>query len=765
MKNIYEKLGLFYLGKDSDENTPTLYKSKHLTTHAAIIGMTGSGKTGLGISIIEEAAIDNIPAIIIDPKGDMGNLCLGFPKMRAEDFEPWVDGNNAQETAKVYKNGLESFGQDLNRVKTFAEVEKTIYTPGSSAGVGVNILGSFEAPSQDILDDSDTFSSLINTTVSSLLALISIKNDSLNSEEHLLLSNIFYHFWSQEVSLSIEELIGHVVSPPFQKVGILSLDSFYPQKERMKLAQLLNGIISSISFSSWLKGEPLNIQDMLYDKNAKAKIAIFSIAHLNDDQRMFFVTILLNAYISWMRRQRGSSTLKALLYMDEIFGFFPPTKNPPSKEPMLLLLKQARAFGTGVILSTQNPADIDYKGLSNIGTWFIGKLQTKQDIAKVLDGISAKSNLSKSEISKKISTLKGRHFFLKNVHEESTKEFYTRWVLSYLKGPMTKDDIRVLMRDKKGGSTPLHVESKKNRNIKTNRTKPIVSSSIKEYFLDSDINSNAEFYPYLYGKLKLRFYSQRRGIDKQEKLYFKLDIDDSVDEIEFETSQVEELSKKISTQKRGASYAKLSPLLKDEKSIRKFEKKLLDFVYHSKRLELFTCKKLKLESTTTQSRRDFIVDVKDVLKQNRELAIAKLQKRFKTKYNRFEDKFERLYQKLEKEEADVSSKVTDTLLSIGATLFGAFFSQKKLSVTNINRASSSFKKGKRIFKERDDVKNTQALIDALHVDANELEEELEIDIQKIQNDINIENYDIETISIKPRRSDISIEDFALLWER
>ena len=766
MKDIYEKLGLFYLGKDADDNAHTLYKSKHLTTHAAIIGMTGSGKTGLGISLIEEAAIDNIPALIIDPKGDMGNLCLGFPQMGAEDFEPWMDGGNAQSTATMWREGLESFGQDLERVKTFADVEKTIYTPGSSAGVGVNILGSFEAPSADILDDADTLASLINTTVSSLLALISIKSDSINSKEHLLISNIFAHYWSNEQSLTIEELIGYVVSPPFEKIGILSLNSFYPQNDRMKLAQQLNGVISSVSFSSWIKGEALNIQDMLYDEDGKAKVAIFSIAHLGDDERMFFVTILLNAYISWMRRQRGSTTLKALLYMDEIFGFFPPTKNPPSKEPMLLLLKQARAFGTGVILSTQNPVDIDYKGLSNIGTWFIGKLQTKQDIEKVLDGISAKSDLSKEEISKKIATLKGRHFFLKNVHTDKTEEFYTRWVLSYLKGPMTKDDIRLLMKEKKSLSEKeTQSREKTKKETQSTSTKPIVANTIKEYFLDSDINATTEFYPYLYGEATLRFFSQRRGIDKQEQLCFKLDIDESIQEVEFENTYEEELTQKITKAKTGASFAKLSPLLNNEKSLRKFEKKLSDFIYHSKRLELFTCKRLKLESTLGQSKRDFIVDVKNALKEKRETEIEKLQKRFKTKYERFENKFDRLQMKLEKEEADVSSKVTDTLLSVGTAIFGAFFSRKKLSTTNLNRASSSLKKGKGVLKERNDVKNTQALIDSLQIDIEELEETLALDTQKIQDEINIENYEITSLSIKPRRSDITIEDFALLWER
>ena len=773
MKNIYEKLGLFYLGKNSQDDTLSLYKSKHLTTHAAIIGMTGSGKTGLGIDLIEEAAIDNIPSIIIDPKGDMSNLCLAFPQMRKGDFLPWIDESDAnakgktkeqmaEDIASMWKSGLESFHQDLERVKVFADIEKTIYTPGSSAGVGVNILGSFEVPPQSILDDSDTFFALINTTVSSLLALVSIKSDSLNSKEHLLISNIFHHFWMQNISLSIEDIISYIISPPFDKIGMLSLSSFYPQDDRMKLAQLFNGVISSVAFSSWIQGESLNIQNMLYDENGKAKIAIFSIAHLSDDERMFFVTMLLNAYISWMRRQRGSSTLKALLYMDEIFGFFPPSKNPPSKEPMLLLLKQARAFGVGIILSTQNPVDIDYKGLSNIGTWFIGKLQTKQDIAKVIDAIAAKSDLSKEEIAHRIATLKGRHFFLKNTHEDQTTEFYTRWVLSYLKGPMTKDDIRMLMQDKKQSTKQR--EDTVLKNTRGLSHKPIVANSIKEYFSNSSSNEDAEFYPYLYGEVTLRFYNQKRAIDTKENLAFKLDFDESVNDINFADAREERLENKTSSAGTKNSYSNLSKLLKNEKSLKKFEKELSNFIYTTKRLKLFSCPALKLESNLWQSERDFKIDVQNTLKEKKDEEIEKLETKFEKQYKTFEDKFTRLQMKLQKEESDVSSKITDTVLGIGMTLISAFFGKKTLSASTISKGASSLKKGKSVFKERNDVKNTQALIDDLELDVKELEDALQEDIEKIEAEFQIENFEITPLIIKPRRADISIEDFALLWE-
>ncbi len=775
MDTLFEKMGLFYLGKDSSDDTLELYKSKHLTTHAAIIGMTGSGKTGLGIGIIEEAAIDNIPSIIIDPKGDMGNLCLDFPNMNPSDFTPYIDPIAAQNknlsteefakiTAQKWKDGIESFGQDLARVKKLSDVKKTIYTPGSSAGVGVNILGNFNAPNTEILDDSDLFSSLINSTVTSLLSLVGIDTNPISSKEHLLLSNIFNFYWSKSKSLSLEDLIGYIATPPFKKIGVLTLKSFYPQNERMKLAMLLNNVISSVTFSTWIKGEALDIQNMLYDEKGKAKISIFSIAHLNDNERMFFVTILLNAYINWMRAQRGSSILKSLIYMDEIFGFFPPTKNPPSKEPMLLLLKQARAFGTGIVLSTQNPVDIDYKGLSNIGTWFIGKLQTKQDINKVLDGVAAKSDLSKAEISKKIATLKERNFFLKNVHVEKTDEFYTRWVLSYLKGPMTKNDIRALMKDRKENLAQKEnlIAPKKTSRV---NTKPILSEDIKEYFIDTNINSDEPFYPYMYGHVELRFYNLKRDIDSVEDIFLKLELRDDVKSINWKDSVEDEEPQFTSKANSSAKYASLPDIILGEKNLNTWKKELSNFIYNTKRLELYSCKALKIESKNGQSKQDFMLEIQDILKEKEDEKVEKIKSSFQTKYDRLQDKLQRLEFKLEKEKSDVTTKATDTFIGIGMTVLGAIFGRKALSASTISRGASAIKKGKSILTERNDVKNTIALMDNVKEDMSNLQDSLQDEIDKTDDQFNINNYEISNIAIKPRRSDVCVEDIAVLWER
>ncbi|WP_457562392.1 helicase HerA domain-containing protein [Caminibacter pacificus] len=769
MKEIYEKMGLFYLGKDAEDDSLTLYKSKHLTTHAIIIGMTGSGKTGLGIDLIEEAAIDNIPVLVIDPKGDMGNLCLAFPEMKPEDFKPWIDESTAQakgmsvdelaeKTAKMWKEGIESFHQDLDRVKRYAEVDKTIYTPGSTAGVSVNILGSFEAPGEEVVDDVDLFASLINSSVSSILSLIGIDADPVSSKEHLLISNIFYYFWSKGQSLSLEELIGYITNPPFEKIGVMPLKTFYPQKERLELAMKFNNVLSSVGFSTWISGEPLDIGKMLYDKNGKAKIAIFSIAHLSDNERMFFVTLLLNRFISWMRRQRGSFSLKAMLYMDEIFGYFPPSKNPPSKEPMLLLLKQARAFGIGVVLSTQNPVDIDYKGLSNIGTWFVGKLQTKQDIEKVVDSLS--DGEDKKEVAEKIANLKGRHFYLKNVHEDDVREFYTRWVLSYLKGPMTKDDIRRLMKDKKTEvqETPAVIETSDS----DGGMKPIVSKKIKEYFNDTNINSDDPFYPYIYANAKVRFYNQKRGIDFEEEFDYKLELYEGMNTIDWEEA-VEERPTNLSRKyKSSAKFAKLPEIVENASSLKEFERKLKDYLYHNKKIELFACKKLKMESKLGESEEDFRARVDGVLKDKKEVEIEKIEKKYKTKFKRLQDKLQRLEIKLEKEKSDVSSKTTDTLLDIGMGILGALFGRKSSAVT---KGASALKKGGRIVKEKRDVEAVEMQIEEVKEDIKNLKEELEAEIEKIEEKYDPSNYEIEPVSIKPRRSDVSVEDIALLWEK
>ncbi len=784
-KELYEKLGLFYLGKDVDKETMkrtealTLLKSSYFTTHAAIIGMTGSGKTGLGVGIIEEAAIDNIPSIVIDPKGDMGNLCLTDATFAPENFMPWVSDeanakgedpqSYAQKTATEWKEGLGRWGQDSARVEKFAKIPKTIYTPGSSAGVSVNIMTSLEAPPAEIIEDSDTFASFLKSTVAGLLSLISIEADPINSKEYILLSQIISDGWVQGKTASIEELIAQIINPPFKKIGVLPLDSFYPQNDRFAFAGKFNAVIASPSFAIWLQGESLDIQKLLYDGEGKAKIAIFSISHLNDDERMFFVTLLLNKYIAWMRHQSGTSALKTLLYMDEIFGFFPPTKNPPSKEPMLLLLKQARAYGVGVILSTQNPVDLDYKGLSNIGTWFVGRLQTAQDIEKVIDGLGGKigSSFENEEIKNFLSNLQKRTFFLKSVHLDDLSLFETRWVLSYLKGPLKKADISELMNSQKKQKQPKEIS----KEPLAQATDPAVDAlgiyenfvtldgSIPQYFV-SGKNGVHRYLPTIVAKYIVGFFNQSKGINKEEKSVLTLSLNPSDTHLDWAKAvqsgiDFDSLATKPA---EGAQYGAVPDFVSTDKGLKRTKEALEEMLYRDKNIEIYTAKAFKIESKPGDSLGDFKVRLQDTLREAKESEIGKLKDSYEKKEHMLSDRIERAKERVSKEESDVTSKTTDTVISAGIAVLGAFFGR-----SNTSRIGTALNKGSRILKEKGDVGRAQEAVDAVQKEMDDLSVELEEKIDEIEKNHDIDRCEIETLIIKPKKSDITVEHIALVW--
>ena len=779
----YEKLKLFYIGKEKiDDNfVPLVYKNKDLLTHAAIIGMTGSGKTGLGISLLEEAAIDNIPSIIIDPKGDMTNLLLTFPSLQGSDFEPWIEeqdaSNNglsvkefAQNTANLWKNGLERDFQNASRIEKLKNcADFTIYTPGSDAGVQISILSSFKAPNKEVIEDNDLLVSLVNSTVSSILSLIEEKSDT-TSKESILISSIFMNYFKENKDLTLEELITLIVTPPFSKIGVFDLETFFAQSERLKLALKLNNIIANPSFKTWIEGETLDISNLLYDETGKAKVSIFSIAHLNDSQRMFFVTLLLNQMVAWMRRQEGTTSLKALLYMDEIFGYFPPNSNPPSKQPMLTLLKQARSFGIGIILSTQNPVDIDYKGLANIGTWFIGRLQTKQDKEKVIDGLSSanEGNLNKDEVMNLISNLEKRNFILKNINEDGIKIFETRWALSYLKGPISKDGIKKLMSEKKKQNIPTQKVENENQttqiNIEKGIPKPIITSNLTEKYLYSSQNSAYYLQPYLICSCDVHYIDAPKNIDFEEKISYKIYLDENMKNIDFE--EKEELGNNSFEEKEkpNSFYYELPSFVQKEKDLKIIEKDFMDYIYRNSKLTLYKNEFLKITSKQTESLNDFKIRLQDRLNEKIDLEVEKLKVKFVKENDSIETKLSKLYEKLQKEEIQATSTTTDTIISIGTSLLGAFFGNSVINKTNIGKVATSAKGASKILKERNDVKQVENEILELQQQKEALKTLLENEIEKINLANQSSNFPIEEIFIKPKRSDIYNTKLALLWQ-
>ena len=446
--------------KHERTNSLTTISSGDFTTHGVIVGMTGSGKTGLGIVLVEEALSAGVPALLIDPKGDLTNLCLTFPQLAPTDFQPWVNEGDASKAgqsvpdfaaaqAKAWTDGLAAWGIASDRIAALRnDVTFTIYTPGSSAGIALNIVGSLQAPAD--VSDAEVVGDEIEGFVSGLLSLVDIDADPLSSREHILLSNLILNEWTAGRSLDLPTLVGMIQQPPIRKLGVFELDQFFPPKDRMAFAIRLNGLLASPSFGAWITGPPLDIGSMLKTTDGKPRCAIVTTAHLTDQERQFVTTLILSKLVTWMRKQSGTTDLRALLYMDEVAGYLPPTAMPPTKKPIMTLMKQARAFGVGVVLSTQNPVDVDYKALSNAGTWMIGRLQTDQDKQRLLDGMSAASGaVDVNEIGSTIAGLAKREFVLRRAGKDHPEAFTTRWAMSYLRGPLTRDQIALLMADQK----------------------------------------------------------------------------------------------------------------------------------------------------------------------------------------------------------------------------------------------------------------------------------------------------------------------------
>ncbi len=787
--SVYEKMNLLYLGRELDTETgetttrPFLYKNKNLTTHAAIIGMTGSGKTGLGIDLIEEAAMDGLPSIIIDPKGDMTNLLLTFPGLAEQDFEPWVDegiaeqqgisrNELARQTAETWKKGLASWDQDAARIARLRDkVDIAVYTPGSTSGRPVSVLDNLEAPSADILQDNDTAGALVNSAVSSLLALVGINADPLKSREHILLSSLLLFFWRKEQDVTLEMLIGAVVNPPFSRIGSLSTDVFFPQAQRMELAMQLNNILASPAFSGWTTGEPLAIERFLYTAAGKPRVAIFTIAHLSDDERMFFVSMLLGRFIAWMRRQEGSSGLRCLLYMDEIFGYFPPNSNPPSKKPMLLLLKQARAYGVGIVLSTQNPVDLDYKGLSNIGTWFIGRLQTRQDQDKVMAGIAGSSDtLGVQEIRALLADMRGRTFLMYSTKYDEPVLFETRWAMSYLRGPISLAELRQVITSKpdKEERSPDHAFSSGLDVQKTgfSPVAPILSSGIEQCFLQAPVPLEEIHYtPLLVGTASVRFFKQRLAIDVVQEVAMALPVSGDVD-ICWRLAESYEFSEQACMENavHGSLFAPLTPIFEGLKNLRLQEKEFDDYLYHSRKLPLLSVPSLKLVARPGETEVQFKQRLADIVLEKKAVEAQTIQDRYAKKQARLEERLDRAYARLDKEKSDVTARGIDTALSIGGAIFGALFGRKKLSVTNANRTVRSMRGAGRVLKEKGDVQRAEEVVSSLLADVDNLALELQEKLAAIADQYDPMNYRIETLQITPRHTDIFNIRLILVWE-
>ncbi len=779
----FEKLGSFYLGKlfDPAAGKPTdnmlLYDAKDLTTHGVILGMTGSGKTGLALSLLEEAAIDGIPAICIDPKGDLGNLLLAFPNLQPTDFRPWIDEGEAArkgmtpddyavKTAESWKNGLAEWGQDASRIQRYKDaVDLAVYTPGNSAGRPLQILRSFSAPPPAILSDASALRDRTMSAVSGLLGLLGIDADPIQSREHILLSNILDRAWREGRSLDIPAIIQDVQKPPFDKIGVFDLESFYPAKDRFGLAMGLNNLIASPGFAAWMEGEPLDVQRLLYTPEGKPRVSVIYIAHLSDAERMFFVTLLLNEVLAWVRSQSGTSSLRALLYMDEIFGYFPPTANPPSKTPMLTLLKQARAFGLGVVLSTQNPVDLDYKGLSNCGTWMIGRLQTERDKARVIEGLegaAAGASFDRGKMEAMLASLGNRVFLMRNVHDDEPVMFQTRWALSYLRGPMTLPQIQTLMGPSRV-ATPAALPTQ--AAAAPVAAKPSLPADVPEYFLRPSVSGDLEYRASIIGVSKLHFVDAKAGLDAWLTYTHLAPVsDDGSEALWSESEQLGDIKANLDKQPADKATYRATPAgVARGQNYKAWEKTLEEHIHQNVVLTLQSCPSLKLTAQPTETEGDFKARVDLALRERRDVEVEKLRKKYAPKMTTLQDQVRRANEKIEREKAQYGQQKMSSVLSAGATLLGAFLGRRAMTAGNISKAASAMKSASRVGKEKEDVERAGEGLSVLQQRLTALEQEFEQETAGLQAQFDPSSAAIEKATVRPRKSDISIGAVGLAW--
>ena len=794
----YEKLGVFYLGKEFDPGANALkedlvlYDAKDLTTHAVCVGMTGSGKTGLCLSLLEEAAIDGIPAICIDPKGDLGNLLLAFPELRPTDFQPWVDPADATrkgvtveelaaKTADTWRNGLAEWQQEPERIARFRDVvDINIYTPGAETGLPLSVLRSFAPPPAELLADSAALRDRVGAVVSGLLSLLGRDADPIQSRDHILLANILDTTWRSGESLDMAGLINAVQKPPFDKVGAFDLDTFFPPKDRLGLAMAINNLLASPGFATWMKGEPLDAQRLLYTPEGKPRLSIISIGHLSDTERMFIVTLVLNEVISWMRNQSGTSSLRAILYMDEIFGYFPPTANPPSKIPMLTLLKQARAFGLGCVLATQNPVDLDYKGLANCGTWLIGRLQTERDKARVIEGLESAlagtGSMDRSTLDKLMSALTQRVFLMRNVHQDAPYLMKSRWALSYLRGPLTGPEITRVMASKRSAAAPTSAPtsapsaapaaSAAVSSAPAAAARPAVPGDVTEYFLEGRSgHPAAEYRPMVMGLAKLHFVDAKLGLDQWDTTAWLAPLGDDGKSVDWAAGAAHpdlkaRLSKSPAT---GAAFADLPGAAMRAANYAAWGKSLTRHLYEQARAEVFFCDAIKLASAPGEDESQFRVRLAQSLREKRDEAVEALRRKVAPKLATLQDRVARAEDKVQREQAQLSQQKMNTAVSVGAGILGALFGRKAVSVGTIGRASSAARSASRIGRESQDVARADESLEVVRQRLADLQAESEAEIAALAASFEGEAVALREVSVTPRKSDIAVGQLALVW--
>jgi len=810
-----DRPGNLYLGRKLDTDEPLFYPASDLTTHAVCLGMTGSGKTGLGIVLLEEAILQGIPVLALDPKGDIANLLLTFPELQPEDLRPWISieaarrrdlslDAYAEQVAAAWADGLDSWGIDAGRIERLkAAADYAVYTPGSDAGRQINLVHSFEPPDLSWQTDEELLREEISGLVSALLALAGVPADPLRSREHILLSTILEDAWRKDEPLDLTQLLARVQKPPFAQLGAFAVETFYPEKDRLTLALALNTLIAAPSFENWLEGEPLDVEALLWTPDGRPKVSIFYLAHLNDAGRMFFVTLLLEQVRVWLRHQSGSADLRALLYFDELYGYLPPHPHqPPSKPPLMALLKQARALGLGLVLATQNPVDLDYKALSNAGTWIVGKLQTERDRDRALEGVveatrEAGGRADRAALAERVAGLEARTFLLRNVHAATPLVFHSRWAMSYLRGPLTREDIRALRGQEP--AKPIRPQAQPRRETPPAvaaapasapepptvwpetyaAAPPALPAGVRQFFLpvetslewavrraEEETGSTIVYHdkrliyePRLLTQATVR-YTHTQARLSHDVAYNRLVTLPSQGGFVDWTTAASDVSPAAldSRPAQGARFAPLPADLLATRTLASLEKDFADYLYRQISFNLWHNPTLKLYAEPNETRNQFIRRCRKAAQEARDATVQKLREKYATRLDRLLDKLRREERELADDQAEYEARKREELLSAGESLLGF------LSGRRSTRAVSIQSRKRRLTEQAKlDAEESEDEIAHLENQIADLEAELEAKEAEETARWAAAIEDVTALEVRPTKSNVFVERFGLAW--
>jgi hypothetical protein len=776
----------------------TTVASGDLTTHGVIVGMTGSGKTGLGIVLVEEALSAGVPTLLIDPKGDLTNLCLTFPNLAATDFQPWVNEGDAAKAgqsvpdfaaaqAAAWTQGLGGWGISPDRIQKLRDgVEFTIYTPGSNAGVGLNIVGSLQAPAD--VTDAELVGDEIEGFVSGLLSLVGIDADPLSSREHILLSNLIANEWTAGHSLDLPTLVGMVQQPPIRKLGVFDLDQFFPPKDRMALAIRLNGLLASPSFAAWMTGPALDIASMLKTSDGKPRCAIVTTSHLSDQERQFVTTLILSKLVTWMRGQSGTTDLRALVYMDEVAGYLPPTATPPTKKPIMTLMKQGRAFGVGVVLSTQNPVDVDYKALSNAGTWMIGRLQTDQDKSRLLDGMSAASGgVDVAAVGNVIAGLAKREFVLRRAGKDQPEVFTTRWAMSYLRGPLTRDQIATLMTGQKAAITAAPTANA--AAMAVTATQPARPTASDETTVAPDVAAGvivrwadvaspwlaaiggdargARREAAIVSRVALRYDDAKAELiqnDEYEAVIFPLSepVDPS------RSVAVDYDDRDLRTDAPNPCVYRLPNVAVNDKTFwTRIQRDLIDWLVRSRTMDLQTNRDLKLFGRPGESATDFAARCLTAANDAADKETAALRDKYADKVNRVQTQIQAADDRAQILATERSGRRNQEVLSTAGSILGGLLGGRRsrggLLGSILGSAGTAAGRRSRTAAAGDRVDAAENKVEALHQQLDDLEAELTREVTDIDAKWMAAAKNVTTVAVSLERTDVDVTQLALVW--